>query len=113
MTDEALELHEADERKAKRDVLVEEYRAKFTGQLETLVRAELPTVMSNEHYQAGTAAMLTSLSRVLASSTVAWGETYGIDRDTAMMAVRSQLNQSFAEAYAALDAGMAPQGEPN
>jgi hypothetical protein len=110
MTDEALELAE---RKEARDKLVERYRVQFTRQLEDFVRSELPMTMSNEHYQAGTAAMLTSLSRVLACSTVAWGETYGIERETAMMAVRSQLDQSFIEAYAALDAGLAPQGELN
>jgi hypothetical protein len=110
MTDEALELAE---RKAARDKLVEQYRGQFTTDLETYIRQQLPMGMSNEHYQAGTASMLTALTRVLASSTVAWGETYGIDRDTAMMAVRSQLNASFTEAYDALDAGLAPQGELN
>lgn len=107
MTDEALQLQE--DREARK-LLAEQYRDRFTTELDEFVRERLPLTMSNDHYEAGTTGMLVALARVTSQCVVAWGETYGIEAVKAQLATRSQLDEDFGIAYQALADGLAPQG---
>jgi hypothetical protein len=111
MTDEDLQLDEL--KQEARIQLAEKYREQFTAELDAFVRERCNMMMSNEHYEAATTGMLTALTRVMSQCTVAWAETYGIERHKAQLACQSQLQGCLNEAYDALDAGLAPQGEPN
>lgn len=77
---------------------------RFTKELDTYIREQLPVTMSNEEYGRGTAAMLLALNRTLATCSVAFGKTHGVERKRIETMMLINFRDNLTMAYDAAEA---------
>lgn len=83
------------------------FAERFTKELDDYVRGELPQTMTNEEYGRATAAMLLALNRTLATCSVAFGKTHGVERKRIEAHMLINFRDNLTLAYDAADQGQA------
>lgn len=83
------------------------FAERFTAELDQYVREALPQTMTNEEYGRATAAMLLSLNRTLATCSVAFGKTHGVERRRIETNMLINFRDNLTMAYDAAAEGQA------
>lgn len=83
------------------------FAERFTSELDAYVRDALPQTMTNDEYGRATAAMLLALNRTLATCSVAFGKTHGVDRKRIETHMLINFRDNLTMAYEAADQGQA------
>ena len=83
------------------------FAERFTAELDKYVREALPQTMTNEEYGRATAAMLLSLNRTLATCSVAFAKTHGVNRKQIETNMLINFRDNLTLAYDAADQGHA------
>jgi hypothetical protein len=81
------------------------FAERFTKELDDYVRTSLPVTMTNEEYGRATAAMLLALNRTLATCSVAFGKTHGVDRKRIETHMLINFRDNLTLAYEASEQG--------
>jgi len=79
------------------------FAQRFTKELDSYVREQLPVTMPNDEYARATAAMLLALNRTLATCSVAFAKTHGVERKRVETHMLINFRDNLTMAYDAAE----------